>query len=118
MPPGQTLQIIARYQSGTLAAAGTGDSGAATVTLPTNFDDPNGASGTTSTDDDYYVGWTIETELPTGRGIVTDYHGTNKVATIEWETIVTDVTKYVKTVWLPVTNVTNVTVTSDVARRR
>lgn len=92
---GQTLQIIARYETGTLAAAGTGDSGAATVTLPTNFDTPNeaagGGSGTTSTANDYYVGWTIETELPTGKGVVTDYHGANKVATIEWESIVTDV---------------------------
>jgi hypothetical protein len=88
--PGQTLQLIARYEKGTVAAADGSDTTALTLTLPTNPTLPD-SGATTSTTDDYYVGWTIETELPTGKGIVIDYVGSTKVATIEWEAIVTDV---------------------------
>jgi len=88
--PGQTLQLIARYEKGTVAAADASDTTALTLTLPANPTLPD-SSATTSTTDDYYVGWTIETELPTGKGIVIDYVGSTKVATIEWEAIVTDV---------------------------
>lgn len=88
--PGQTLQIISRYEKGTLAAAGTGDDSALTVTLPANPTLPD-SSASTSSADDYYVGWTIEIELPTGKGVVTNYHGTNKVATIAWESVVTGI---------------------------
>jgi hypothetical protein len=85
-----TLRLIARYESGTLATAHASDTTALTVTLPTNPSAPD-SGATSSTANDYYVGWTIETELPTGKGVVVDYHGTNKVATIEWESVVTDV---------------------------
>merc|ERR1711988_322480 len=39
--------------------------------------------------DDYYVGWTIETELPTGKGTVVDYDGGDQLATVAWESVVT-----------------------------
>jgi hypothetical protein len=88
--PGQTLQLIARYEQGTLATAHADDTTALTVTLPANPTLPDPAA-TTASGADYYVGWTIETEKPTGRGVVTNYDGTTKVATIGWESVVTDV---------------------------
>jgi hypothetical protein len=87
--PGQTLRIIPRYESGTLATAHASDTGPLTVTLPAQFTSP--ATANVASGNDYYVGWTIETELPTGKGVVVDYNGANKVATIEWESVVTDV---------------------------
>ena len=87
---GQTFQIIARYQRGTLGTVVSD----LVVTLPTNYALPTEALGATggttnAATADFYVGWTIETELPTGKGIVVDYDESNKQATIEWETIVT-----------------------------
>lgn len=86
---GQTFQLIARYQTGTLGGVVSD----LVVTLPTNYALPTAALGSTggttdATTADFYVGWTIETESPTGNGVVVDYDETNKQATIEWETIV------------------------------